>query len=85
MFIIFCDFLMIEQIFLSAQVKPSVIITKKTWYIRVASQVVERLESQDLKTFENIRKIIIELLQNNGLVLSPPLEMKILSLLTKIS
>ena len=28
--IIFCDFLMIQQIFLSAQVKPSVIMTKKT-------------------------------------------------------
>ena len=41
-FIIYCDFLMVDQIFLSPKVKRSVIIT--IYYIRVASRVAKRLE-----------------------------------------
>ena len=41
-FVIYCDFLMVDQIFLSPKVKRSVIIT--IYYIRVASRVAKRLE-----------------------------------------
>ena len=43
--IIFWDFLILYQIFFSPQVKQSVIISKKKWYIRVASRVAEQLKT----------------------------------------
>ena len=44
MLIIFGDFLIVEQIFLSSQVKRIVIISNKLVHIRVASQVAERFK-----------------------------------------
>ena len=43
--IIFWDFLILYQIFFSPQVKQSVIISKKKWYIQVASRVAEQLKT----------------------------------------
>ena len=43
--IIFWDFLILYQIFFSPQVKQSVIISKKKWYIRVVSRVAEQLKT----------------------------------------
>ena len=45
MLIIFGDFLIVEQIFLSSQVKRIVIISNKLVHIRVASQVAERFKT----------------------------------------
>ena len=44
MLIIFGDFLIVEQIFLSSQVKRIVIISNKLVHIRVASQVADRFK-----------------------------------------
>ena len=45
MLIMFGDFLIVEQIFLSSQVKRIVIISNKLVHIRVASQVAERFKT----------------------------------------
>ena len=50
--IIFCDFLMVEQIFLSPQVKRSVIITDKLIYTSYRAS-----KNYDLKKLGNIRKL----------------------------
>ena len=79
MFIKFGNFLMVEGIFFLPQVKQNVIIRIK-WYVRVVS----RLKIEDLSMLRNISKISKEI-SAKSLVLSPPLEMKILSVLVKIS
>ena len=47
---------MVEQIFLSPQVKRSAITGNKL-YIRVASRVVKQLETYDMWKLEKIKKI----------------------------
>ena len=53
---IFSDFLMFYQTSPSTQVKQCATITYKKWYVRVALRVAERLKTEDLRKFENIRK-----------------------------
>ena len=69
-FIIFWNFLMVEQVFISPQVKRSVIIGIN-WYIPVVSHVVKRLKYDSEKP-------------QNFMVLLPSAEMKILSVPEKI-
>ena len=68
---------MVEQIFLSRQVKRSMIVSKN-WYIRVAEPVAERLKFLEMQ--ENLRTS-----KNYCLVLTPHPKMKNLSVLAKIS
>ena len=55
MFIIFLYFLMIGQIFLSLQVKQSVILVIN-WYIQVDSQVAKKLRTYNIRNLGNIRE-----------------------------
>ena len=47
---------MVEQIFLSAQVKQSMIIVIN-WYVQVASRAAKRLKTNDLRKLGIVRKI----------------------------
>ena len=60
MFMIFWDFLIVEQILFSPQVKRIVIISNKLVHIRVASQVAEQFKSQKTsrKSWNFIYRII---------------------------
>ena len=78
MFIIFWDFLIVEQIFLSPQVKQSVAISNKLVYTKCRLVYTSRLKTYDLKKLGNIRK-------NCCVVLTTPPKMKILSVPAKIS
>ena len=49
--------LMVEQIFLSPQMKRKVMINNKLVYTRDAEQVAERLRNYDLRKLRNIRKV----------------------------
>ena len=53
MFIVFWTFSMVEQTFLSLQVKANVIYL----YVRVASSVTERLKTRDFRKLGKIQKI----------------------------
>ena len=83
MYIIFSDFLMIDQIFLLPQVKQGVINFKKLVYMsRFRSCCTTyNLESQYIRKYQEIFKTSC----NYCAVLSPLLEMKIISGLAKIS
>ena len=74
-FTIFWDFLMGYQIFFSLQVKQSVIITNKLVYknVRLYQECLRKL----LTKISKLRRIIC-------LVVSPPTEMKVLSVLVKL-
>ena len=74
---------MVEQIFLSLQVKRSVLLVIN-WYIRVASRFDKRPKAFDLRKLKNIRKISI-LQPHYSQVLSLPSEMKVLPVLVNIS
>ena len=73
MFIIFWDFLMVEQIFISPQVKWSLIISKKTGTYELCHEL-----PSDLKKLVNIKKISKFL----KMLILPP-QMKMLSALPK--
>ena len=66
MFIIFWDFLMVQQIFLSPQVKRSVIITNKLICVSCLTSwwTAEDVGSQEIMKYQGNLKKIIELLSS---------------------
>ena len=83
MFIIFQDFLMVQQVLLSPQVKQSIIFSKKLVYTSCLTyyQTTYDLRSQEIRKYQENLKTSY----NYYLMLSLPSNLKNLSLLVKIS